>query len=58
MHAWVTHFEAFLEIIIFLEEGCVIDDDLSICDSQFQNFIINSFGGFNRADGFFKVDVE
>jgi hypothetical protein len=53
-----TYLEAFLEIIIFLKEGCVIDDDLGICDPQFQNFVINSFSGFNCPDGFFKIDVK
>jgi hypothetical protein len=52
------YLEAFLEIIIFLKEGCVIDDNLGIRDPQFQNFIVNSFGEFNRSDGLFKVDVK
>ena len=52
------YLEAFLEIIIFLKEGCIIDDNLGIRDPQFQNFIIDSFGGFNRSDGLFKVDVK
>jgi hypothetical protein len=52
------YLEAFLKIIIFLKEGCVIDDNLGIRDPQFQNFIINGFGGFNRSDGLFKVDIK
>ena len=52
------YLEAFFEIIIFLKEGRVIDDNLGIRDPQFQDFIINSFGGFNRSDGLFKVDIK
>jgi hypothetical protein len=52
------YLEAFLEIIIFLKKGCVIDDNLGIRDPQFQNFIINSFGGFNRSYGLFKVNIK
>ena len=52
------YLKAFLEVIIFLKERCVIDNNLGIRDPQLQNFIINSFGGFNRSDGLFKVDVK
>ena len=52
------YLEAFLEIIILLKEGCVVDDNLGICDPQFQDFIIHSLGGFNRSDGLFKVDIK
>jgi hypothetical protein len=52
------YLEAFLEIVIFLKERCIIDDNLGIRDPQFQNFIINGFGRFNRSDGLFKVDVK
>jgi hypothetical protein len=52
------YLKAFLKIIIFFKKGCVVDDDLGIRDPQFQKFIINSFGGFDRSDGLFKVDVK
>ena len=51
------YLEAFLKIINFLKEGCLIDDNLGIRDRQFQDFIINSFGGFNRSYGLFNVDM-
>ena len=52
------YLEAFLEIVVLLKEGCVIDDNLGIRDPQFQYFIINSFSGFNCSNRLFKVDVK
>jgi hypothetical protein len=50
--------ETVLKIIVFLQKGGVIDDDLCVCDPQFQNFIVYNFRSLDRSYGLFKVDIE
>jgi hypothetical protein len=52
------YLKAFLEIVIFLQKRCVVHDYLGIRDSEVHDLIVNSFRGFYRTNGLFKVDIE
>lgn len=54
----VSYLETVLKILVFLQKGSKIDNDLCVCDPQFQNFIVYVFRRLDRSYGLFKVDIE
>lgn len=47
--ATLVNFEAFLKILVFLEESSIVNDDLSIRDSQLENLVVNCLRRLNRS---------
>ena len=54
----ITNLEAVFKILVFLQKGGIIDDDLCVCDSQFQNFIVYGFCSLNRSYRLLEIDIE
>jgi hypothetical protein len=46
----LSHLKALLVIFIFLQERCVIDDDLGVGDAKLENLIIDRLGALYRAE--------
>lgn len=54
----LVHLEALLEVLVLLEELCVIDNDLGISNFELEDLVVCSLSGFDSPQGFLKVDVE
>ena len=54
----LIHLEALLVVLVLLQEGGVIDNDLGVRDAEVQNLIVHSLGRLDCPEGFFEVDVE
>ena len=50
--------KAFFKVFVFLQESRVVNDDLCVRNSQFENPVIDSFCRFNCANRLFKVYVK
>lgn len=53
-----SHLETLLEVLVFLEESCIIDNDLCVGYTQLENFVIHSFRRVNSSDRLLKVYVK
>lgn len=52
------YLKALLVVLVFFEECGVIDDDLGVGDTQIEDLVVDSLGGFNCPDRLLEVDVE
>lgn len=54
----LVHLKALLKVLVLFEELRVVNDNLSICDLEFEDFVVGGLGRFNGPQGFFEVNVE
>lgn len=50
--------ETFLKVFVFFQERSVVDDDLSVGNSEFQNLVVNCFRSFHGPNGLLEINVE
>lgn len=53
-----THFEALLEVLVFFQEGSIVDDDLSVGNAKVQNLVVHHLSRLYSANRFFQVNVK
>lgn len=54
----LTNLEALFEVFVFFQESSIVDDDLSVGNSEFQDLVINRLCGFDGPNGLLEIDVE
>ncbi len=58
LDAPLVYFETFLEALILFEEGRIVDNNLGIRNSEFEDFVIYRLCGLHGPKGLLEVDVE
>jgi uncharacterized protein YllA (UPF0747 family) len=58
LDAPLVYFETFLEVVIFFKESSIVDNDLGICNTEFQDFVVYRLCGLHGPEGLFEIDVE
>ena len=58
LDAPLVYFETFLKVVIFFEEASIVDNNLGICNTEFQDFVIHRLCGLHCPEGLFEIDVE
>jgi hypothetical protein len=58
LDAPLVYFETFLEVVIFFEESSIVDNNLGICNTEFQDFVVHRLCGLHGTKGLFEIDVE
>lgn len=53
-----THLEAFLKVLVLLEELRIIDNGLRVGDLELHDLVVHRLGRFDGTDRFFQVDVK
>jgi hypothetical protein len=50
--------ETLLKVLVLLEESSIVDDDLSICDLELHDLVVDCLGRLDGADRLLEVAVE
>jgi hypothetical protein len=58
LNASLVNFETFLKVLVFFEECSIVDNDLSVRNTELQDFVIYSLRGLHSPEGLFEIDIE
>ena len=58
LHASLVHLEAVLEIFVLFEEGGIVDNDLGVGNTEFQDLVVDSLCRLDSANRLFQVNVK
>jgi hypothetical protein len=50
--------ETLLKVLVLLEESSIVDNDLSICDLELHDLVVDCLGRLDGADRLLEVAVE